>query len=500
MIRVMQRSARPAMRHGQRIVAVTCLLLALVGCAVGPDYRRPDIALPGQFGEAEISRDAASAGDSLVRDDWWTLFNDPALDALIKQAMAGNADMLQAVARIEEAEAVAREAGAAQFPEIDGNLGSGRTQASTATATPAPAGSPRLRNRHGANLSTNFELDVWGRLRRASEAARAQALASHYAHDTVKLSLAGLVAVNYLALRAYDAQLAVTRDVLASREASLKIVRSRLDAGLISPVDLHQATAAIAAAQAQLADLRQQRALAEHQLGLLLGSPGLTIAAGDIRQLPAPPVPPPGLPATLLQARPDIRQAEENLVSANAQIGVVKATLYPTISLTGALGSESRALSDLFTSAAGTWTLGLDMLLPVLDAGRRSARVDQAAARQRQAIAAYQKTVQTAFKEVNDALVSLRESAEKEQAQATQAEAAKQVLQITEYRYAGGYSGYLEVLDAQRSANDAQLGYLASRQLRLSSAVDLFKALGGGWKDPSPRAATLAEPPPGQRP
>lgn len=494
MTSVLYRLTRPVVRHGRRIVVAHCLLLALAGCAVGPDYRRPDIALPGQFNEAKTLQDSASVSDSLVRNDWWTLFNDPALDALIQQAMAGNADLLQAVARIEEAEAVAREAGAAQFPEIDGNLGSSRTQASTATATQAPAGSPRLRNRHGASLSTNFELDVWGRLRRASEAARAQTLASHYAHDTVKLSLAGLVATNYLALRAYDAQLAVTREVLASREASLKIVLSRLDAGLVSPVDLHQATAAIAAARAQLADLRQQRALAEHQLGLLSGSPGLTLATGDIRQLPIPPVPPPGLPATLLQARPDIRQAEENLVSANAQIGVVKATLYPTISLTGALGSESQALSDLFSSAAGTWTLGLDMLLPVLDAGRRSARVDQATARQRQAIAAYQKTVQTAFKEVNDALVSLRESAEKEQAQATQAEAARQVLQITEYRYEAGYSGYLEVLDAQRSANDARLAYLTSRQLRLGSAVDLFKALGGGWQDPTPRAATTTEP------
>jgi multidrug efflux system outer membrane protein len=482
------------MPHRQRTLIVGCLLFALTGCAVGPDYQRPDTLLPQQFGETGGPQNDATAKDRIVRNDWWTLFNDSALNALIEQAMLRNTDVLQAVARIEEAEAYVREAGAAQFPEIDGNLGSSRTQTSTATATPAPAGSPRLRNLHGANLSTNFELDVWGRLRRASEAARAQALASHYAHDTVKLSLAGLVASNYLALRAYDAQLAVTREVLASREASLKLVQSRLAGGLVSPVDLQQAIGAVAAARAQLAGLRQQRALAEHQLGLLTGTPGLTVAAGDIRQIPAPPVPPPGLPSTLLQARPDIRQAEETLASANAQIGVIKATLYPTISLTGTLGSESKDLADLFTSAASTWTIGLGLVMPVLDEGRRSARVDQATARQRQAIAAYQKTVQTAFKEVNDALVSLRESAEKEQAQATQADAAKQVLRIAEYRYEAGYSGYLEVLDAQRSANDAQLNYLASRQLRLSSTVDLFKALGGGWQDPTPRVATATEP------
>jgi len=485
MVRPMNHSAQFTMPYRQRTLVVSCLLLALTGCAVGPDYQRPNTVLPQQFGETGGSQNDATAKGNIVRNDWWTLFNDSALNTLIEQAMLKNADVLQAVARIEEAEAYVREAGAAQFPEIDGNLGSNRTQASTALAT--PSNSPRLRNQHSAGLSTNFELDVWGRLRRASEAARAQALASHYAHDTVKLSLAGLIASNYLALRTYDAQLAITREVLASRETSLKLVQSRLAGGLVSPVDLQQAISAVAAAQAQLAGLRQQRALAEHQLGLLTGTPGLTVAAGDIRQVPAPPVPPAGLPSALLQARPDIRQAEETLVSANAQIGVIKATLYPTISLTGVLGSESQALADLFTSAASTWSMGLGLVMPVLDEGRRSAQVDQAVARQRQAIAAYQKTVQTAFKEVDDALVNLRESTEREQAQATQAEAAKQVLQITEYRYEAGYSAYLDVLDAQRSANDAQLAYLASRQARLSSAVDLFKALGGGWKDPTPR-------------
>ena len=195
-----------------------------------------------------------------------------------------------------------------------------------------------------------------------------------------------------------------------------------------------------------------------------------------------------------------MRQAEETLVSANAQIGVVKATLYPTITLTGSLGSESKALSDLFTSAASTWALGLNLVMPLLDAGRHSAQVDQASARQKQAVASYQKTVQTAFKEVNDALVTLRESGEKEKAQAIQAEAAKKVLELTQYRYEAGYSGYLELLDAQRSANDAQLNYLNSRQTRLTSTVDLFKSLGGGWKDNSPRPAEAPAKPLAQAP
>ena len=479
--------SRPPFGLAQGTVAALGLL-TLAGCAVGPDYKRPDSPLPDQFNEA---REASPADQPTapMQKEWWTLFQDATLNNLVDQALAHNTDMLLAVARVEEADALAREAGAAQFPQINGNLGSSRTQASTRTATPTPAGTPRLRDDRSASLSTAFEIDVWGRLRRASEAARAQALASHYAQDTVQLSLAGLVASNYLALRAYDAELAVTQETVASREASLKIVKVRQDAGLVSPVDLHQAESSLAAAQAQLAGLRQQRALAEHQIALLVGTPGLTVPPGDIRQLPLPPVPPAGLPSSLLQARPDVRQAEETLVSANAQIGVVKATLYPTITLTGSLGSESKALSDLFTSAASTWALGLNLVMPLLDAGRHSAQVDQASARQKQAVASYQKTVQTAFKEVNDALVTLRESGEKEKAQAIQAEAAKKVLELTQYRYEAGYSGYLELLDAQRSANDAQLNYLNSRQTRLTSTVDLFKSLGGGWKDNSPRPA-----------
>lgn len=471
--------------------AALLTLLALAGCAVGPDYKRPDSPLPDQFNEAREAN-AADQPTAPMQKEWWTLFQDPTLNDLVRQALAQNTDVLLAVARVEEADALSREAGAAQFPEIDGNAGSSRTQTSTKTAVPLFPGMPRLRDDRSASLSTSFEIDVWGRLRRASEAARAQALASHYAQDTVQLSLAGLVASNYLALRAYDAELSVTRETLTSREASLKIVKVRQEAGLVSPVDLHQAESSLAAAQAQLAGLRQQRALAEHQIALLVGIPGFTVAPGDIRQLPLPPVPPAGLPSTLLQARPDVRQAEETLVSANAQIGVVKATLYPTISLTGTLGSESKALSDLFTSAASTWSLGLNLVVPLLDAGRHSAQVDQASARQKQAVASYQKTVQTAFKEVNDALVNLRESGERESAQAVQAEAANKVLQLTQYRYEAGYSGYLDLLDAQRSANDAQLNYLNSRQTRLSSTVDLFKALGGGWQDGTPRPAEPA--------
>lgn len=465
----------PLLPLGRSATAVLGLLLA--GCAaVGPDYQRPDAPLPATY--PETAGEKAAETTIPVEKRWWTLFHDATLDGLVDRALSNNMDLQVAVSRVEEAEALVREAGAAFYPEIDLEAGSSRSR-SARTATSGPS----IQTKQRAALTTAFELDVWGRLRRANEAARAQALASRYARDTVQLSIAGLVASNYLALRAYDAQLAVTRDTIASREASLKIARSRLDAGFASPLDLHQAEGSLAAAKAQIASLRQQRALTEHQLALLTGTPGLTVPVGDLRQLPLPPTPPAGLPSKLLEARPDVRQAEEELVSANAQIGVAKAAFFPTIFLTGSLGSESSELADLFSSSASVWSLGLGLVTPIFDAGRTAAQVDQATARREQAVAGYRKTVQTAFKEVNDALVSLRENAEGEQAQAAQVEAAQKTLHLAQVRYEAGYSGYLEVLDAQRTANDALLSYIATRQFRLAAAVDLFKALGGGWTD-----------------
>ncbi|HNA29693.1 MAG TPA: efflux transporter outer membrane subunit [Thiobacillaceae bacterium] len=455
-------------------LALATLTMALAGCAaLGPDYQRPAATLPGAYSEAGRAEAPAP-----VERDWWKLFKDPVLDDLMAKALGANLDLQAAVARVEEAEAAAREAGAALTPSVDLDAGAKRIRSSTVTGMPVP----KYRSSHTLGLSTAFELDFWGRLRRTKEAARAQALASHHARDTVQLSLAGLVANGYLALRALDAELAVSRESLASRESTLKIVGSRVEAGLASPLDLRQAEGALAAVQAQIAALRQQRAVTEHQLALLTATPDLKIAAGDLRQLPLPPVPPAGLPSSLLESRPDLRQAEEELVANNARIGVAKAALYPTISLTGSLGAESKQLSDLFSGGARTWTLGLGLMQPLFDAGANEARVDQASARQKQSVAAYQKAVQTAFKEVNDALVGLRENGEAETAQEARVAAADQALKLAKDRYEAGYSGYLEVLDAQRTVNDARQAAITTRESRLAAAVDLFKALGGGWK------------------
>ena len=457
------------------IAALVAISLALTGCTVlGPDYQRPATDLPNTYSDAGSADPQAP-----VQAAWWTLFGDPALNDLMAQALAGNLDLQAALARVEEAEAALRETGAALVPSVDLDAGASRIRSSTKTGMPMP----EYRSSHSLGLSTAFELDVWGRLRRAKESATAQAQASRYAHDAVRLSLAGMVANTYLVLRALDAELAVSRDTLASREASLAIVTTRVQAGLAGSLDQRQAEGAVAASRAQITSLRLQRAQTEHQLALLAGRPDLKLAPAGLERLPLPPVPPAGLPSSLLDARPDLRQAEALLAASNAQIGVARAALYPTVSLTGALGAESKDLSSLFSAGARTWNLGAGLFLPIFDAGANQARLDQATARQKQALVQYQKTVQTAFQEVNDALVALREHAEGEAAQQARVSAETQALDLARARYEAGYSGYLEVLDAQRSLYVARLAFVATRQARLAAAVDLFKALGGGWRE-----------------
>ncbi len=465
-----------ALTLGPAVVSVVAAF-TLAGCAVGPDYLRPNASLPSSYAEATVK-----TGQSQIDAAWWTHFQDPILNDLVEQALNKNADIRTAIARVEQASAAARESGAAFFPEIDADVGGSNRKLSTKTAT-WNANSPERINSRRAALTTSYELDVWGRVRRSNEAAQASLLASQYSRDAIRLTIAGLIANNYLALRAYDAETAVTTESLTSREASLKLVKTRLDAGLVSPLDLYQAEGALAQLQAQAATLRLQRELSEHQIALLTGNPELTIAVGDLRQLPLPPTPPTDLPSTLIEARPDIRQAEQNLVAANAGIGIAKAGYFPRFSLTGSLGSESKTLGDLFSAGANAWSLGIGALMPILDFGRTSARVDQAKALNQQSLIAWENSLQTAFKEVRDALASLRQSSTAEAAQNARVTSAQKALEISQRRYAAGYSGYLEVLDAQRNSNDALLAMIATRQARLAASVDLFKALGGGWKD-----------------
>jgi multidrug efflux system outer membrane protein len=298
----------------------------------------------------------------------------------------------------------------------------------------------------------------------------------------VALTLAGATAQTYFALRSLDTQVTVLDLSIKLREDSLQIARARLDAGLASELDVYQAEGALADALFQRRDAVRNRALIERQLAQLTGRLDLRIAAGEVFDLPLPPVPPAGLPSTLLERRPDIRAAEQSLVSANAQIGVARAAMFPTLSLTASLGMQSAEFGDLLTSGARIGTICAGLMGPLFDAGRRQARVEQTEARREQAVAGYQRAIETGFREVADALVNVQESSQAEDELRVRLDAAKKALELSRLRYESGYSPYLEVLDAQRTANDAALTFVRNRQARLAFSVDLMKALGGGWK------------------
>ena len=451
--------------------------ISLVACQmIGPDYFRPKQALPASYQEAQATDAAAT-----ISNQWWTLYNDEVLNDLIAKASKNNADLKIAVARIEEADGYMREVGAALFPQVNLDSTGSRYRVTELGAVPMFNGMSPTRSNFNVRLGTTFELDFWGKLRRSQESVKAQALASRFAKDTVDLSLKSLVTGDYLLLRSLEAQIELSQASMKSREDSLALTKRRLDGGISSALDVHQAEVAYNNLKAQLADLTRQRAIIEHQLAVLTGDLDLKIASGDIQSLPIPPVPPVGLPSTLLEARPDVRQAEQNLIAANAKIGVAKAALFPTISLTAGLGGESKDLGDVLKSAARIWNGGLSLNLPIFDSGRLSSKVDQATAAQKQLLGSYERAVQNAFTEVNDALVNVRQNTDREAAlNASQASASK-ALEIASNRYKSGYTGYLEVLDAQRVYNDASLAYVQSRQARLTSTVELFKALGGGW-------------------
>lgn len=457
-----------------KLSSVIIAALFVSACqSVGPNYARPELAVPSQYSEA------ADQTQSAVSSTWWTQYQDPVLDALVTKAFQNNTDIKLAVARIEETEAFANEVGAATLPQVDLNVGASRTRATELGGNPVNV---NPRNNYKAQLGTAFEVDFWGKIARAKESARAQVLSSRYAKDTVALSLSGLVASHYLVLRSLDSQIVIVQNNIKSRDESLALTKRRLEGGVASGLDVHQAEVASANLIAQLAELTRLRSLSLHQLAVLTGDLSLSVSSADIQSLPIPPTPPAGLPSSLLETRPDVRQAEQLMIAANAKIGVAKAALYPTISLTGSLGGESLELGDILKSAARIWTGGVSLYLPIFDSGKLNARVEQASAKQKQALASYESALQNAFREVNDALVNLRQNTEREAALYRSQEAAKKALAISESRYQSGYSAYLDVLDAQRVYNDVSLSFIQSRQARLVATVDLFKALGGGWQ------------------
>lgn len=458
------------------------LIMLLAGCsALEPNFERPEPNLPETFSEPDAAQTDAA---EVAMQEWWTYYQDEKLNELVGLALQNNTNIQLAAARIEEADAKMREVGAYLFPEV--NLSAEATRSRVTELGAFPTFTSPIRNNYTFGLNTSYEIDFWGRLTRSKEAARASALASRDAKGTVELSLIGLVVSNYLQLRGLEAQIAVTKDNQKSRVESLDLTKRRLAGGVASNLEVSQAEVAVSNLDAQMIELNRLRALSLHQLAILTGELDLKLEADDIRTLPVPPIPPAGLPSDLLENRPDIRQAEQNLVAENAQIGIAKAALYPSISLTAEYGGESLLLKNLLKSGARIWTLGLGLDLPIFDSGKRNARVEQATAKQKQALAQYQTSIQNAFREVNDALVNRRLNAEREQALTRSATSAKNALTVAENRYKAGYSAYLDVLDAQRVYNEAAIASIQAKQATFLSTVELFKALGSGWKNEAP--------------
>ena len=440
------------------------------GCAVGPNYHRPAIDLPGGYDDPTAKGDAIT-----VPPDWWNLYGDALLNELVASGLVRNADVLQAIARVEEAEAALREAHATLvFPLVQGNAGASRSRAVVNREH-------TVFNSFNLGASTSFEVDVWGRLRRAERLTRDRLLASRYGRDTVALTLAATIVRTYFLVRSLDSQVAASDEIAQAAKESFDLAKKRADAGVASELDVYQAGSLYSAASAQAKEIARQRAVAVHQLGVLTGRLDLAMPMQGVESLPVPPTPPAGLPSQLLERRPDVRQAEETLAAATENIGIARAAQFPTLTLTGSFGLSSGDLSSLFDPASRVWSVGAGLLGPIIDGGRYAARTQQAEAQARQAQATYLKVAQTAFREVADALTSIRLAADAETDLRARVDQARAALRLATLRYQSGYSAYLEVLDAQRTLNDAQLAYIRNRQAYLSYTVDLMNALGGGW-------------------
>jgi multidrug efflux system outer membrane protein len=469
----------------RRLAAGLVLALVLAGCTLGPDYRRPAAPAPAAWRDGEPIPDAASLAD--LR--WWQLFEDAELRELVQAALHANPDLRIAVTRIDQARAQLGVTRAVQLPQVDAGA-SATTNRFSDTVEPRDQGGET--GLLAATIDLSFEIDLWGRLRRASEAARAELLASEEARRVVAMTLVSDVAAAYLRLRQLDLELETTRRNVVSRRDSLRLVRDRLDAGLTSALDLRQAEAELASTAAQVPDLERQVAQTENQLSILLGrNPGRIDRGRPLTGQTSPPAVPAGLPSALLERRPDIRRAEAELVATNARIGVARAAFFPQVTLTGFFGVESAALSDLFTGASRIWQLGPGVTLPIFNAGRNRSNLALAEARQREAVIRYEQAIRQAFREVEDALIAHRKAREALAEQEAAVRASREALAVAEDRYASGLTSYLSVLDAQRTLLAAEVAESQTLLARLVALVQLYRALGGGW-DSAPSGRTTA--------
>jgi outer membrane protein, multidrug efflux system len=450
---------------------------AVTACTVGPNYRRPNVDVPPVYRDAPASSEAP-ADQSFASEAWPQVFPDQALQMLLRTALDQNSDVQLAALRILEAQAQLGITRADQFPSVGAGVNVLGERPAAALGFPA-------RNILAFEVqgSVSWELDFWGKYRRATEASRAQLLASGWARRAVVTTLISQVANAYFGLRALDLELEISQRTLASRQESLRLTRVREQGGVTSLVDVRQAEQLVYSATAEIATLEREIRQQENFISVLVARNPEAIARGRaLTEQPQLSVLPAGLPSTLLAERPDIQQAEQQLVAANAQIGVARAAYFPTIPLTGSGGFESTALAALFTGSNAIWTAAIGATAPVFTAGRTRSQVALARVRYEEAVVSYRQTMRQAFREVSDALVGYAKLREYRAQEALLVASAQDARRLADVRYQGGATGYLEVLDAETRLFDAELGLAQAQLAELSAFVEVYRALGGGWR------------------
>lgn len=455
-----------------RFLSPLLLLPLIVSCTLTPDYERPELDVPEKY-----LAPPPAAGESIANLDWWELFQDDQLELLIRTALEENKDLGIALSRIEESRLTVTAVRANQFPFL--NLGGffGREKQSRELFPGADAD-----DRFRVTGDLTYQVDLWGQYSRATEAARAKLLATESAYRNVTISLVSEVANTYLLLRDLDNRLKVSEHTLKTRLDSLVIIQARFDKGTVPELDVYQAQIEVAVAETAIASFQRQIVQTENALRILLGrNPGPVTRGDSLESQIFPPAVPTGLPSELLQRRPDLVQAEAELMAATARVGVAEALRYPSISLTGSFGVESTDLSDLNSGDAETWGVGANLFAPIFNSGQLKAQAEAARERAEQAMLFYEGTLQQSFREVEDALVAVRTYNTENAAQTRRALAARNAARLSRARYDGGVVDYLEVLDSERTLFNAELAQSETMQLYFNAIVRLYKALGGGW-------------------
>jgi multidrug efflux system outer membrane protein len=453
------------------------LVLGVAGCVNQPKYDRPQVELPTEWKQ--------TAPRFAEDGRWWRIYQDAELEKVVDEALKGNADLLIAAARVDEARSLLGEANSFFWPSVDAQAGVSRQQVSTRTAT-SFAGIPREYSNHRAVLNVSYELDLFGRLRANSAAARHELEASEASREAVRLALAAQATKSYFALRALDEQVSLTRKTVSLREEALALQRKRLQGGVISEFELRQLEAETAVVRAQLPPLEREREREEVALAVLLGRSPRSVFQDGVatktvfEEAPGAPVLPAGMPSELLLRRPDLVEAERSLALANARVAQARAEMFPSISLTAFLGSESAALANLFSGGqAATWQIAAGLTQPIFQGGRLQARRDAADARERAALTQYQQAIRSAFGEVRTALITQARAREGYDAESARATALTETLRLARLRYQNGVASQLDVIDAERGLLQAQIARIDALRLYRLAVADLFRALGG---------------------